>query len=117
MNLLLVYQADYADEFNVYGLRIVTSEEWKEIKEDVNNIEYPLEELYFGTNEFMDYDSAKELLSGFNAIVLDDSDVKVFTLFMHKTNGGYGSHCFGWDPLHALYDISHAGSTPVLTAN
>lgn len=49
---LVVYDGNYADEFDVYFHTVMTEEELKKAKEDVNTWKYNEErEFYFGTNE------------------------------------------------------------------
>jgi len=47
---LVKFQADYADEFDVYGMRLMTSKEYAEFLDEAKKDTYP-KELYFGTNE------------------------------------------------------------------
>lgn len=49
---LVAYDGNYADEFDVYFHTVMTEEELKQAKEDLNTWKYNEErEFYFGTNE------------------------------------------------------------------
>lgn len=70
---LVSYEEDYADEFDVSGMKIFTEEEYNSF---LNNQRYAKEleekgelekdfgriELYFGTNEFLDFNSVDEII-------------------------------------------------------
>lgn len=76
MPLLVKFQRDYADEFNVYGVAIFHDQElWKEhlnyVKELFEQDDSP-KEVYFGTNEFVQYDDFFEYESSFQTLEIDE---------------------------------------------
>jgi len=56
------YKGCWADEFMVEGADVMTEGTYKNLLLDLLLINYPAE-LSFGTNEWMDYSSAEEIMS------------------------------------------------------
>lgn len=53
MTVLVKFQADYADEFDVYGFKVFHDSEWEDtLKAIKENAEFPAE-LGFGSNEYI----------------------------------------------------------------
>lgn len=83
---------DYADEFNVDGIKIVTDEECEEYLKMIDHLD-KLDsikddiEIYFGTNEFYTlYDFSKDDIK---IIDIEDSEVKTFQkIFGNKLEYG-----------------------------
>ena len=57
---LVVFQKNYADEFDVYGFTIMDAKEFNDFQLDVNTSEYPVEK-YFGTNEYIEFNDVEEV--------------------------------------------------------
>jgi len=75
-HVLIKYEADYADEFYIHGLKLMTLEEWErkkqELEEFFSKVPIGKEITYnFGTNEWIEYSSKKQ--------VLQDLDVSKIT--------------------------------------
>jgi len=94
--VLLKFQADYADEFDVYGLRIVDKDEWEKEKEHIRsqkfveqNGKWP-QEKYFGTNEGIVFESPEELIGSYKEIEITDNEAKI----LEKLRIDF----FGWTP-------------------
>lgn len=51
---LVQYKGNYADEFNVYFHQVMSEQELNEAKETIAKTNWEYEELYFGTNEWID---------------------------------------------------------------
>jgi len=60
---LLEFSDNYADEFDIDGLVIMTGDELDEYKNRVLNIKGHIER-YFGTNEFVEYNNGRDYLNG-----------------------------------------------------
>ena len=71
---LVSYKEDYADEFYVYGMKIFTEEEYAsfidnqkyakdlERKGEIVTGEFEEIELYFGTNEWLSFETVDEII-------------------------------------------------------
>jgi hypothetical protein len=73
--VLLKFQADYADEFDVYGLLTWTKEQWEEYKKELEELEYP-QEHYFGTNESIEFVDADDYLSNITVTNITEEQYK-----------------------------------------
>ena len=86
MNYVLVkFKKDYADEFDVSGLKVVLKEDWEKEVERFRNCKYPFEK-YFGTNEALEFDSFKELMSAFRVYDLDKEDYCILKKYFFQYN-------------------------------
>ena len=102
MDILIKFEADYADESDVYGFRIMSEEEWESLKNKIENLHYPLE-FYFGTNEAMEFNSSQDIMESFTTTQLTSQDSEC--LFKHFKN--YTDKVkFGWDPIDHLIDTA-----------
>ena len=97
MNLLVIFDEDYADEFDVYGFRIMSKDKWDEFVEATKKINYPIE-IYFGTNEAIEYESSKEVLRSFKLSELSNMDAACIK--------SHFKHDFGWDPIDYILDTA-----------
>lgn len=104
--VLVKFKENYADEFDVYGFKILEKNKWNEKLEfakdifdklDVRNKEkqklsqakmtgyryHDTEqiEVYFGTNEQVMFSSYEDYLNAFTVIDIPDSDVEIFKLY------------------------------------
>jgi hypothetical protein len=81
MNVLLTGQFDYADEFYLESLLMLQESVWEDLKSRLENLvetsNDPIQEVYFGTNEFLLVD-ANTFLS--NVIVQDLTDIESYTI-------------------------------------
>jgi hypothetical protein len=83
---LLRYDDNWADEFDVEGFRIYDQEEYDDFKKRVKAAEYP-QQMYFGTNEGIDVDSAKDYLDRIDVTEITEAEAKVLNKFF---DGDYG---------------------------
>ena len=105
---LVTYEEDYADEFYVYGMKIFTKAEYISF---LNNQRYArhLErigeietgdwkqiELYFGTNEWLSFDSVDEIIRALN--------VREITEQEYKTLKNLGLDSFGEDTIFNFFE-------------
>jgi len=101
MPVLIKFEKDWADEFDVYGIQVLSDEEWKELQEAIKKIKYPLE-MYFGTNEGLIFESAAETLNELKAVEISDDEMAVFKKYFG--NEWSKSIDFGWSPIDQLFD-------------
>jgi len=59
---LMKFACDYSDEFNVYGVHLMTEDEWTQLQADLETVKYPTE-VGFGTNEELYFNSSKDIIS------------------------------------------------------
>jgi len=85
---LIQYKYDYADEFDVYGFKVVNEKELNDINEIIDNIKYP-KEFYFGTNEALVFNNPKEAREGMKIIEIIQSEYDVFKKFFRCGFGQY----------------------------
>ena len=96
MPVLLKFEMDYADEFDVYGFRVVTDQEWDKFLKVIECLSFPLE-AYFGTNEQVVFENKEEILQAFKMEKISLDDEKVLTkLFAPPYKDS--DVAFGWDP-------------------
>ena len=95
--IMLVYNDDYADEFTVAGFAFLRLDDWEYIKREADATEFP-REIYFGTNEFMEYDNAQEFIRAFKIKMVSVEDItemkRMFYMDRPKEN------LFGICPYH-----------------
>lgn len=87
---------DWADEHDVYGIRIISDDAWNRFQEVLDCVPYP-QEAYFGTNEELHFENKAEVLRAFEVSTLTDEEEAVFKKFFGNTYSD--SVEFGWDPL------------------
>lgn len=60
--LLVIYDDNYGDEFDLYGFKIMTQEDFDDMIGTAEKVitDNPDREYYFGTNEAMQYSSIRE---------------------------------------------------------
>jgi len=102
MPILLKCEADYADEFDVYGLVIIDSEEWENFKKQVHDIDYPIE-IYFGTNEAILFESSDSVLQSMTPYEITEDEAAVFEKFLKPSYSKSGID-FGWNPMDHISD-------------
>ncbi len=87
MKILIKFNDNYADEFDVDGFRVYTQEEWDEFKAFASSIPWP-QAFYFGTNEGIEYTSAEALFKQYEVIEITDEQGDFLI-------AQFGSHGFG----------------------
>jgi len=85
MPILLKFQKDYADEFDVYGFEVITEEKWEQYKQVFKHTEYP-QEYYFGTNEFVEFENEKDVLDNVVVIEITESQAELLRQLFGKTH-------------------------------
>lgn len=86
--MLLIRQCDnYADEFNTEGFIITSEKKWEQHLKEVEEQEFPLE-LYFGSNEFLGFDTFADYENSFSVEELSKEEVKVLKKFFGNSKFG-----------------------------
>jgi len=88
MKVLVKFEADYADEFDVYGFQIMDKDKWLKYKAKLMDHEGTIE-IYFGTNEAIVAESGEEFL--YNYTVIGISGTESSHLEKLFPNGNYGN--------------------------
>jgi len=92
MNYLVKFCKNYADEFDVYGFQIYTQAEWNRLEEVVENCKtFSFFEWYFGTNEYICFESPKQLLACLKKERVEIFDEEIETLKKFFPEGYFGS--------------------------
>lgn len=88
---LVKFEDNYADEFDVYGFRIMNEKQLTKFTNVVRDLKnFPLE-IYFGTNEALIFESQKDVMSGFKMLpITKDEMVSLKRLFPNAEKWGYG---------------------------
>jgi len=94
MQFLVKCQADYSDEFDVYGFKVMSDEQWIILQENIKKCNYPME-VYFGTNEALIFESPNEIMRSLTAIEMTPEEVEVLkkgfgTSYDNSINYGAG---------------------------
>jgi len=75
--ILVTFEADWADEFSVYGFKVYDLESWELTKKEFLAAEY-YSSYYFGTNEGWDDDEIdKDWLDNYEVQAISDEQAKV----------------------------------------
>lgn len=70
---LAKFDKDWADEFSMSGHELFTDAEWNEFVTNVEAHKYP-RELYFGTNEYYDFESAQDFYEAIEIQEISQAD-------------------------------------------
>lgn len=76
---LVVYNGNYADEFDVYFHQVMSEEELTRAKDLISKINWDYEEFYFGTNEWIEVNSLELLEDLSNAKEITEDQYKVLS--------------------------------------
>ena len=88
--ILVKFNDNYADEFDVGGFRFYEEKEWNKYKKLVKEkIKFP-KEASFGTNEFIEYNSAEDYFKCTEVKKLSEEEYN----FLVKLFGKYGIGIF-----------------------
>lgn len=85
--VVIKFSGNYADEFDVEGLTVVTKEWWLQHRKDARDKwRGKARERYFGTNEFLEFYNPADYLRGFSVPELSQDEIQV----IQKVVGKYG---------------------------
>jgi len=90
--LLIKFHADYADEFDVEGILLETSSWYEQHMKNAQAIfkEQPNQEVYFGTNEAIEYQGLDSYKRAFTVTELSHEE---YSLFLHRIGSQFGHVC------------------------
>lgn len=71
--ILAKFDNNYADEFDVSGHKVFELTEWEKHLEFVKTIKFP-KELYFGTNEFIDFYDYEDYFRSYKVQPISDEE-------------------------------------------
>lgn len=74
MNIVVAFNRNYADEFNVDSLTVISEDEFEKFKILCKNYLSPIE-IFFGTNESLDFSNGVDLLSAFRVLPFEGNAV------------------------------------------
>lgn len=94
---LVKEDSNWADEFGLQGFKLVKADNEEEVIEQVvrnctdKDEKFPIE-LYFGTNEFQEYDTKEDLINDLSIQEITEDDVKVLLkLFPNCYSTAFGT--------------------------
>ena len=100
--VLLVFDMNWHDEFDLYGLRILTKEYWEKLEKAVNSVKDYMPGWYFGTNEGFDEETFEDILDNIKVIPLNEVDRDVLKKLKINKKWGAGQFPRFEDLLHDL---------------
>ena len=92
--LLIKQSGNYADEFDLEGFMVIPEKTWEEIKEGWKEFEYP-HNSYFGSNEFITFESPEDILDSFEVIELTTLEEAVLVKLFNGGKATFYSFDFG----------------------
>jgi hypothetical protein len=93
--VLVTFEMDWADEFSVYGFRVMEREEWNKLKEAISTCESF--EWQFGTNEGWEDEDGSDFIRGYSVKDLTDTEAELFKTKLAPKNY-LGNYQFGIFP-------------------
>lgn len=100
--ILLTFSEEHADEFQVEGFAILERIKWESYCEKIKDYPFP-QEVYFGTNEVIEFSSPNNYINSFEVIAIDEKQAefleKLFCLDLEN-----GRNYFGIIPCDGLSD-------------
>jgi hypothetical protein len=95
MSLVLVHFKDnYADEFDIFGVRLMDADEWERIQNEITLDD--VSRFGFGTNEQINYYSVEEFLSQFWSRPVKRDEAKTLRKCFRGIGTGFGHWPFKW---------------------
>ena len=83
---LLTLEASWSDEFDVEGFCVICDLEWTIFEAQIRSAIYPIEN-YFGTNQYLIFENADEVLRSFKVQDIEDDEYQVL---MRLFDGKFG---------------------------
>lgn len=103
--VLLKMQSNWADEFDFDAFWVTTEDNWKKFQLDLMSIKDEINfkevEIYFGTNEWVSFYSAEEIINSIKVFEIS----KLEKEFLHKIFGT--NYRFSNEITYGLIDISN----------
>ncbi len=102
MMVMMIFDKNWADEFDVKGFEVLTEAEYMEFTAAVNKLEYPAD-FHFGSNEAIEFDDANEILNSFKIKMITDKQ----HAFLRETfNLTYGNR-WGFSPVESIIENAY----------
>ncbi len=92
--VLVHYKDNYADEFDIFGFRLMDEDEWSRTKKEITLSD--IEEFSFGTNEQIEYDSVERFLERFWSKPINAVEAKIIRKTFSGVSSGFGHWPFKW---------------------
>lgn len=90
--MIVIFICNYADEFDVWGFRVMPKEIWKEYLDRAKKKyqEKGILEYNFGSNEVIEWESYKDFLRSFTVIEITPEDEEVISrIFLRHSIGNF----------------------------
>jgi hypothetical protein len=91
---LVIFEADWADEFDMHGFEVMNDEDLKAFNYGIDNADYPVESG-FGTNESFIWESSDEVRQAFTITEIDENEVAVLEK-LFDGDFGFVPGCCSW---------------------
>ena len=111
MMWLVKFYDNWADEMNMEGFAVFTYEEYEQFMRLVFDTAKKIDsgktyELYFGTNEWNEYESGEEFLSCFTTVVLNPIEGNALKRLLIENFDKYGQFPSAADMMYFVSDGS-----------
>ena len=89
--LLVKFEDNYADEFDMSGFQIMTKDTYQEMRDAIVGFfkKHSIMEMYFGTNEAMYWESASDMLGAFTSVEITAEEVSVIDKLFWRYERGW----------------------------
>jgi hypothetical protein len=89
-DILVNFDSDWSDEFNVDGFKIYDKDAWEELKKRFLKLENF--SWYFGTNEGFDEETPKQFLENYDEKdITNEEEAVILKFFPHAKTYGWGN--------------------------
>lgn len=93
--ILIRYDDNWADEFEVSGFYATTIDEWEKFVHEVSQASYP-QEIYFGTNEFVEFETFEDFYNKLTIVhISEDEFITLGRLFAIGETTEAGGFSYG----------------------
>lgn len=88
---IVIESANYADEFDIEGFKIMEAESVEEIENTLlGDTVFPCE-LYFGTNECQEYENKEDFLDAVSITEIPEEDIKILEKYFGNLTYAFGT--------------------------
>lgn len=91
---LVIFNEDWADEFDMHGFEVMDDEELEAFNNGIDNAKYPVE-AGFGTNESFIWETPDEVRQAFTITEISAIEVGVLTK-LFDGDFGFVPECCSW---------------------
>lgn len=100
--VLLVFNMNWLDEFDLFGLRIHTQDYWEKLESAIKSADDFMVDYYFGTNQGLDDITFKDLLDEIKVIPIDQTRKETFEVLNFHPERGIGQFPMFEDMFHDM---------------